>query len=301
MRNQKKDLIRSPLHYNGNKYSLLNQILPVISKHKYSMIIEPFGGTGIVSINSNIENIWINDINHQLVSILQYIKEISLDEIKRLINITDECSLTSDVNEKALVRKNNGTKGYSELNKIGYKTLMEMHRASMDDPSVMFLLSNYSFNRMIRFNSSGVFNVPVGKGDFSKKQIEHTQSYSEALKLKNAKITCWDYKKVIASNRLSKNTLFYFDPPYLNGSAQYNQFWNLDDEINLYREIDALNARGFDFCVSNTVYLNGMKNEILEKWSKKYKVIAIQKNYSKTSYNKKERYDAQEILVTNIR
>ena len=303
MKNQKKDLKRSPLHYkrsplhyNGNKYSIAYNILEIIGNKK--RIIEPFGGTGIVSLNSSAEFVWINDTNHKLVQLIKFIKKINKNKIASLIDKTNKYGLTSDLNERENERISNGTKGYSLLNKKGFIRMRDDYNKK-NDIELLFLLVNYSFNRMIRFNSNNKFNVPVGKGDFSSRQVKYLTDYSKMLNTKETKITNVDYKSVM--NRATQRDFVYIDPPYLNGNAQYNRFWDKNDEIELYKEIDKLDKSGIKFALSNTIYNNGILNTILNEWINKnnYRVISIKKKYSKTNYNKKNRYDAKEIIVTN--
>ncbi|CAM9101790.1 Dam family site-specific DNA-(adenine-N6)-methyltransferase [Mycoplasma todarodis] len=298
MKNQKNNLVRSPLHYNGNKFSIADQILEIINTDK--SIIEIFGGTGIISINSSAKNIWINDNNKSLMELIKYIKNFTPKNESNLIKLTEKYKLTSDMNKLAPLRKNNGTKGYSQLNKKGYLQLKDAYNKK-NDIEKLFLLINYSFNRMLRFNSKGEFNVPVGKGDWSNRQLKYLKEYQLKLQKKETKITSFNYLDILS--KITTNDFVYIDPPYLNGTAQYNAFWGMEDELNLLKVIDSLNERGIDFALSNTLFSNGMLNVPLDNWIKRnsFSVYKIKKKYSKTSYNKKNRYDAEEVLVTNIK
>ena len=297
MKNLKKDLVRSPLHYNGNKFNIADQILKKIDG-EYNCWLEPFGGTGIIGLNSKSKKVIINDIDFKLIELLKYIKKINENEFKKILNLTEKYKLTSDLNSLNKSRINNGNNGYSKLNKKGYLKLRDDF-LNKGEIQKLFLLLNYSFNRMIRFNNEGKFNVPVGKGDWSKKQKEYTIQYSKKLNEKKVKFLNLDFKKSI-KNLDSKSTLIYLDPPYLNGIAQYNKKWNHILEKELYVFLEKLNEKGYKFALSNTIFLNGKKNELLNQFSKKFKIHFINKKYNKTSYNKKERYDAKEILVTNF-
>lgn len=295
MMKQKNNLIRSPLHYNGNKASIVREILDIVDNN-WINFVEPFGGTGIVGLNSNAKNLVINDLNLDLISIIKYLKSFEDDELKKLLVTIKKYKLSTDLIENYSIKRiSDGTKGYKNINKDGYQLLKK--RFSKDkNISDLFLLINYSFNRMIRFNQENEFNVPVGKSDFSARQLKYLIDYKTALNNKNTKLYSEDYRKIVKKFNFS-NTFFYFDPPYLNGNAQYNANWTEEDEINLYNFIDEKVESGMTFALSNTVFSNGKENLILKKWAKKYKTYNIEKKYSKTSYNKKNRYDAKEILV----
>ena len=53
--------LKSPMNYIGNKYRLLNQIIPLLPKA--NSFVDLFAGGLDVSINYNAQNIYCNDIN----------------------------------------------------------------------------------------------------------------------------------------------------------------------------------------------------------------------------------------------
>ena len=300
MKNQKNNLTRSPLHYNGNKYDIANQILDIIDM-KHSRIIEIFSGTAIISLNSQTRAIWLNDNDDNLLALIIFIKNFNDNDEKEIIELTNKYKLTSDMNNFKEFRINNGTKGYSNNNKIGYLKLRERYNNSKKKSILeLFILINYSFNRMIRFNKKGEFNVPVGKGDWSIRQKQYVYKFKELLNSKKIKITNKDFRKIY--KKFSTDDFIYIDPPYLNGTAQYNSNWTIKDEEDLYIMIKYFQDEGIKFALSNTIFMNGKENLLLKRLLKEntFKIFNIEKHYSKTSYNKKNRYDAKEILVTNL-
>ena len=68
----KKELIRSPLFYVGDKYKILNQILNIFPKNINSFY-EPFIGGGSVFLNVYAKNYFLNDIDNYLVNIHKYL------------------------------------------------------------------------------------------------------------------------------------------------------------------------------------------------------------------------------------
>ena len=57
-------MIVNPISYPGNKNKLLSQIIPELPNN-CSQIVEIFCGSGVVSINSNINSILLNDISNK--------------------------------------------------------------------------------------------------------------------------------------------------------------------------------------------------------------------------------------------
>ena len=62
--------------------------------------------------------------------------------------------------------------------------------------------------------------------------------------------------------------------------------------------MDELNKKGIRFGITNLVYHKGKKNDIFEKWSKKYIVHEINSNY--ISFNDNTiKAGSKEVFVTN--
>ena len=64
--------------------------------------------------------------------------------------------------------------------------------------------------------------------------------------------------------------------------------------------LDQLDSKGIYFALSNVFYHKGNSNDSLIKWSDKYKVTFLDKQYSNCSYHFKDRTTKTvEVLVTN--
>ena len=70
------------------------------------------------------------------------------------------------------------------------------------------------------------------------------------------------------------------------------------EEKELYSLLDELDKQGIRFGITNLVYHKGQKNEIFEKWSKKYFTYEITSNY--ISFNDNTiKGGSKEVFVTN--
>ena len=67
-------MINSPLNYTGNKYKLLNQIIPYVTDEKYETFVDIFAGSGLVGLNSTSKKIILNDNDPITISLLNYFK-----------------------------------------------------------------------------------------------------------------------------------------------------------------------------------------------------------------------------------
>jgi len=155
----------------------------------------------------------------------------------------------------------------------------------------------YGFNRMLRFNSEGKFNLPVGNVDFNKNVVNALNSYFDFVSGKKISFTPKDFGKFVSEKEYFKDDFVYLDPPYLITSSEYTKFWNQKFESDLLNMIDNLNKKGVKFALSNVTHYHGNKNDLLINWMKKYKVHNIKSNYINYHDNKKKKI--QEVLVTN--
>ena len=265
-------MIGSPLNYTGNKFKLLKQLIPYLDNQS-DTFIDIFAGSGLVALNTNSANLFLNDNNPITIELLNYFKD----------------------NDAKIINKNMD-KIITKYNKIPYNILKEDYNSN---PSVdkLFALIVFGFNHYIRYNSKGLFNVPVGKVDYTASLREKTEQYTNALKEKNITITTKDFRDL--SLYSNKNALYYFDPPYLITMAPYNATWSEKDEKDLLDLLDNLDKRGYKFALSNVIESNGKTNKLLKEWAKKYNTIYLNRKYLNSNYRKKNITVAQEVLITN--
>jgi len=96
----------------------------------------------------------------------------------------------------------------------------------------------------------------------------------------------------------------YFDPPYCNSTAIYNENgafggWNEKTDEMLFNELDRLTSLGIKWAYSNVLEIRGKNNNHIEEWAKKnnYTIIELEdKDYSALS---KGISGAKEVLIIN--
>ena len=82
-------MMKSPLNYIGGKYRLLPQILPLFPK-QINTFVDLFAGGLDVSINVDARRIICNDINNYVISLFEYFKETSIDNLTKQIQLVIE-------------------------------------------------------------------------------------------------------------------------------------------------------------------------------------------------------------------
>ena len=296
-------MIRSPLFYVGDKYKLLGQL----KKHfpeKIENFYEPFVGGGSVFINVNANKYYLNDIDVNLINIHKYLLNISKNKrefFKKVEKIIEKYNLSRSYKEDiipVLLKKKWKKTYFARYNKEGYERLRaSVNKYKVNDPLILYLLLIYGFNRMLRFNGGGKFNLPVGNVDFNKNVDKALNDYFDFVKNKKLNFTSKDFRDFLSKKKFSKKDFIYFDPPYLITASEYNKLWDSKSEFDMLCMVDEINEKGVKFALSNVTYYNGFKNYKFLKWIKKYNVHKIESNYINYHNNKKKKI--KEVLVTN--
>lgn len=294
---------RSPLFYVGDKYKLLNEILPYFPKD-IDRFIEPFTGGGSVFLNVDANKHLLNDIDKNVYLLHKFLMKHSnkpdkfFKEVERIIiDYNLSRSFKEDIVPIELKLKHKKTY-YAKFNKDNFNKLKsDFNNSKQDNLYKFYILLIYGFNRMIRFNSSGNYNLPVGNVDFNRNVIDALNSYFENVRKVNIEINNLDYLDFLKKVKPTIKDFLYFDPPYLITFSEYNKLWNENNEIDLITTLDKLNESGVKFAVSNVTHYKEKENKTFNDWSKKYNVIPIKSNY--ISYHDNSIKTFKEVLITN--
>ena len=172
---------------------------------------------------------------------------------------------------------------------------------------MFFTLMCFSFNNQYRFNNKHEYNSSFGK---------HKSCFSEVTEKKFVDFMCRlneidisflnkDFREVDYSDA-DANDLVYFDPPYLISCGNYNdgkrgfKGWSKQDDMDLMKLCDKLDAQGTRFALSNVLEHKGLKNNELIEWSKKYNVHYLNHNYNNCNYQANNNSNRTvEVLITN--
>lgn len=290
--------VSSPLNYVGNKFKLLNDIIPLIPDNT-TKIVEVFAGSAMVSINTNIKNLVLNDISPHAISLLEYFYNNSYEDIvKNTEKIIEKYGFTNTYKNGYDCFPTTKNEGLSRYNKEPYLSLRENYNK---EPTIdkLFVLVLFGFNHFLRFNSKGEYNVPVGKVDFSKKARDKSKLFIEKIQEKEITFSNLDFNQNILYTNTDENTFFYFDPPYLITEAPYNSIWTEKEEKELLKRIDFINSNNQKFILSNVLENNGKENIMLKEWCKKYNTIVLDKDYNTASYHRKNNGKTIEVVIKN--
>lgn len=300
---QNTSVKRSPFFYVGDKYKLIGRIKRFFPQ-KINTFVEPFLGGGSVFLNVEARKYILNDIDKNVIFLHQFLTKQSKKEktiLKKVKETTEHYNLSRSVFEDVVpssLKKQWVKTYYAEYNRKGYgKLKSDYNEAKKKDPLILYLLLIYGFNRMLRFNRKGEFNIPVGNVDFNQNVLSALRDYFSCVNGKNIKFHNQDFKKFITGLKLKKDDFIYVDPPYLISASEYNKLWGEEQDKELFKLLDELNKKGVRFALSNITAYNGRKNEKLVSWMSKYNVKPIDSNY--ISYHDNTKKKITEVLVTN--
>ena len=299
----KNNAVRSPLFYVGDKYKIISDIKLYFpqSIHRF---VEPFVGGGSVFMNVDAQEFLLNDIDANIIAIHRMLCGYASNKkefYKKVDAIVEQyglsCSYKDDIVPEELKKEFVKT-FYARFNKTGYEKMRADYNQSSDrSVFTLYMLLIYGFNRMIRFNRSGDFNLPVGNVDLNQNTIKALDDYFELTTIKNPQWFELDFEDFINQIELATNDLVYLDPPYLITFSEYNKYWNDDTEKRLLNLLDKLNNNNIRFAISNVTHYKGKVNQIFLDWSLKYNSHSIKSNY--ISYHDNTNKIFTEVLVTN--
>lgn len=286
------------------------QLLPEIEKRlpkSFDTYIEPFVGGGAVLIHllqnhSNIENVFINDLNKDLILCYETIKNYPHDLLKSLLftqTFYNDIFNTREEKIKMYYATRNTFNFNNDepfmLSPLAQEIALKHYNASR--ATQFIFLNKTCFNGLYRVNKKGEFNVPWNKKDkINLYDKENIFGLSELFK--NINISCDDYSKTL--DNVTENTFIYIDPPYkpISKTSSFNSYnkdnFNDDEQIRLKEFCDEITKRGGKFMLSNSA----TEDNFFEDLYKDYKIEYID---AKRQINSKgdKRGKIKEILITN--
>ncbi len=275
---QKQIYLKSAFNYVGQKYPILNQILPYFpKKQSVNTFYDLFAGGGSVFINVNYQKIVAVDILQPLVQFYNLLKNNKFQTI------------LENINKYSI--KSNDPDGYSQLRKNFNLT---------KNPYMYYCLIASCNSNHGRFNSKGQFNQTFGKRSVNPNMIQKLQQYHKKIhNIKKLSITHCQFDKL--DNIFQQNDLVYCDPPYAQTDAGYNAQWTKMHELRFYDFLKILNKNKTKFIVSNTSIHKGVKNESLINLCQqlKLKTINIDHSYQKVAKKKNDGV-TQQVLILNF-
>ncbi len=297
---------KSPLNYTGGKYKLLPQLLEKFPNN-FDCFIDLFGGGFNVGANIDCNTIIYNDKQKEVARLIKIFYKYDYSKIIKKIekNILQYGLSNTYENgyEHYGCESDSGVGCYNKDNYIRLRDdYNKLEKDSEEKDFLLLTLIIFSFNNQIRFNSSGEFNMPVGKRDFNSSSRKNIKDFALKIKNKNILFQNKEFNKIEYSK--FENSFFYCDPPYYLGIASYNENngWTIKEERKLLKFLEKLNSEGIPFALSNVIEHKGKIHEELKAWVDKnhFNLIYIKASYNNSNYQIKDKEAiTREVLITN--
>ena len=155
----------SPIYYNGNKLKCIKKNLLNYFPKDIDTLIEPFCGSGVISLNTQAKKYILNDIETNLINLYNMFKNEDMDNLRLYFDkIRKELNFLDFVGDISFHNRNkNYDKEKHNLHKKSYDELRDLYNKTKD-VRLLYLLLVYSFCHNMRFNSKNEFNMPCGNG-----------------------------------------------------------------------------------------------------------------------------------------
>ena len=283
----------------GGKSQLVEQIeklLPTGGENRLTKYAEPMVGGGALffSVLSkyNFEELYISDINDELINAYQTVK----NDVDNLIAKLNEMQMLF------LPMDENGRKYFYYTVRERFNSTALTEETATEKAAQFIFLNKTCFNGLYRVNRKGQFNVPMGA--YKNPTIcddENLRNIHEALK--NVTIVCGDYS--LSKSFIDKDTFVYIDPPYrpiseTSGFTSYNSdVFDDNEQIRLSEFIDEINLSGAKIVLSNSDPKNvNEEDNFFDDLYKNYKINRVEANRAINSKGDK-RGKINELLICN--
>jgi len=235
----------SPLvKWSGGKSDEIDEILKYIPQ-EYDMYLEPFIGGGALYFHLNPEKAVINDIHPELVKLYKTIGSGGASAIKTFMtahpNTEDEYYKVRDLEPTT----------------------------DVESAARFYYLRKTCFRGMLRYNSSGKFNIPYGK--YKKINYEDLDNPDYVELLGRTTVLNGDFMNIFTSYN-SPNNFMFLDPPYDSVFTDYGYcVFGKPEQERLAAAFKATQIKCL-MVIGETDYIKELyKDYIVGRYPKKYK------------------------------
>lgn len=220
------------LKWAGSKARIIDKLQPYLPNTK--RLIEPFGGSCAVMMNTDYERYLIADNNGDLINLYMSL----IRDPKTVISIAKGVFISGNTEEQ-----------YYYFRSLFNEGQLKLSWASI---AALFLyLNRHGFNGVCRYNKSGEFNVPFGR--YKKPYFPENEILSFIAKANRADFYHAPWQKTLYAADVGDGV--YCDPPYLNTFSSYTkEGFNSQEHEELAKSLYLLWEKlGVPSTVSNSI------------------------------------------------
>ena len=274
----KNKLVAPVVKWVGGKRQLLEVITPLLPK-RITSYCEPFMGGGAVLFSIQAKRAIVNDLNTDLVSLYEVIR----DDVESLILALGKHENTSEY--FYAIRD-------LDRNKEAYQEMPKVEKAAR-----LLYLNKTCFNGLFRVNSTGEFNSPFGY--YKNPNIVNEpvlRAVSKYFNASNIEFHSEDFAETL--KRVNKGYFVYLDPPYdpVSDTASFTGYnkggFDRNEQIRLKECCDDLTRRGIKFMLSNSA------TDFIKELYKDYDITIVQAKRA-INADASKRGAIEEVLIRN--
>lgn len=274
----KNKLVAPVVKWVGGKRQLLDQIVPLLPK-KITSYCEPFFGGGAVLFAIQPHKAIINDLNIDLITVYEVIK-----------NHVDDLIIS-------LLKHENTQYYFYKIRDIDRDKEVYQNMSDIEKASRLIYLNKTCYNGLFRVNQAGEFNSPFGH--YKNPNIVNEPVLRAVSKYFNHnEITFLSEDFSTTLDRLKKGTFVYLDPPYdpVSDTASFTGYnkggFDKNEQIRLKNCCDHLTNKGIKFMLSNSA------TDFIKELYKDYE-ISIVKAKRAINVDANKRGEIDEVIIRN--
>lgn len=268
----RRKIIDSPINWYGGKggntqRKLLKRILDLIDSSKAERFVDVFGGSGIVSINTNIEERIFNDKNLYLTNFFRILKDENLrNKFQEKITLTLYSEIEFNESKKRFLEQKSLREELEQSN-IDVDEIVDFYIATMQsreatgamDIKQTWRCKGKNRRGMAMAVSSWLKNIDENLPDVVEKLREIEVTNQDVF----ACLERWDRKEVI----------FYLDPPYdintREAKKAYGDFeLSKEDHVKIVKKLLEIKGQaivsGYDSDIYNKLVDHGWNKEEMD-------------------------------------
>ena len=233
------------IKWSGGKKDEINKFKHYIP-NEYDTYLEPFIGGGAVYFNTVPKKAVITDVHPDLINLYKAIKNKKSLEIFTFME-----NHSNDEETYYNIRDNMQINNY------------------LDSAKRFFYQRKTCFRGMLRYNSSGKFNIPFGRYKTYNFDILKNKKYEELLN--NTIVECKDFSYIF-ENYNSSNNFMFLDPPYDSKFTDYGYCsFGKEEHKKLADYFKNTNIKCL-MIIGKTPFIEEQyKDYIVEEYDKKYR------------------------------
>lgn len=209
------------LKWAGSKVRIMEQLRPHLPKTK--RLIEPFGGSMAIFMNTDYDEYIIGDINYTLINMYR----VARSDPDGLIHATRQVFSSSYQNSDNKLDERD--RYYLLRSRFNQQGLNPLYQAAY-----FIYLNRHCFRGLCRYNHDGGFNVPYGdykQPYFPEQEIQAfvTKARNKAIRFGNVisdlkvHFECKDWFELL--NEINTQDGIYCDPPYMGTKDSFSTYW----------------------------------------------------------------------------